>query len=128
MKNLEQVRAGNALKYCQSEVDMTGKKGGNVLKKVPSLIMGNGLMAAAAFAYAQKDTGWRNCFDSIARHLACPEIGVLSGCKDLAGMLQKLADADSQVLKLATDEAMAWLAFARRFEASRGDDAHDTDE
>jgi len=118
MKNLEQIRAANALAYTQGGHNTGGQQGGNVLKKVPALIMGNGLLAASAFAFAQKDNGWRSCFDHIAKHLAHQDIAILpANTANLDQMLAFLTgpQADSQTLKLATDEALAWLAFARRF-------------
>ncbi len=54
MKNLEQIRAANALAYAKAGLGTRGQQGGNVLKKLPALVMGNGLLAAGAFAYAQK--------------------------------------------------------------------------
>lgn len=118
MKNLEQIRAANALAYIAAGVGTRGKEGGNVLKKLPALVMGNGLLAAGAFAYAQKvDSGWRTCFDHIAKHLAHTDIGIAPGQGDLDKLMRFLAEtADSQTLKLATEETLAWLGYARRFE------------
>ncbi len=122
MKNLEQIRASNALAYTQAGQNTRGKQGGNVLNKLPALIMANGLMAAGAFAYAQKlDTGWASCFDYIARHLAHREIELIpSDCQNLKALMDFLANkADSQTLKLVTAETLAWLSFARRFEPKK---------
>lgn len=120
MKNLEQIRAANALAYSNAGQNTRGQQGGNVLKKLPALVMRNGLLAAGAFAYAQKvDSGWRTCFDHIAKHLAHPEIAIAPGQDNLDKLMDFLSDkADSQVLKLATEEALAWLSYARRFERS----------
>lgn len=121
MKNLEQIRAANAFRYANSGAGTRGAQGGNVLKKLPALIMGNGLLAAGAFAYAQDQrTGWRDCFDHIAKHLSDAAIGVIpQQYTDVDGLMDYLSqDADSQVLKIATEEALAWLAYARRFEKS----------
>lgn len=120
MKNLEQIRAANALAYAKAGQNMRGQQGGNVLKKLPALVMGNGLLAAGAFAYAQRgDSGWRTCFDHIAKHLAHPDIGIAPGQDDLNKLMDFLSGkADSEVLKLATEEALAWLSYARRFEQS----------
>lgn len=130
MKNLEQIRAANALAYAKAGLGTRGKEGGNVLKKLPALVMGNGLLAAGAFAYAQKaDSGWRTCFDHIAKHLAHAEIAITPGQDNTDKLMDFLAaKADSQILKLATEEALAWLSYARRFERSPengGDDDSD---
>ena len=118
MKNLEQIRAANALAYARAGLEMRGKQGGNVLKKLPALLMSNGLLAAGAFAYAQKsESGWRTCFDHIAKHLAHPDIAIAPGQENLEKLMLFLsASADSQILKLATEETLAWLSYARRFE------------
>jgi CRISPR/Cas system CMR-associated protein Cmr5 small subunit len=120
MKNLEQIRAANALAYAKAGQNTRGQQGGNVLKKLPALVMGNGLLAAGAFAYAQRpDSGWRTCFDHIAKHLAHPEIAIAPHQDTTDKLMDFLsAKADSQVLKLATEEALAWLSYARRFEQS----------
>ncbi len=120
MKNLEQIRAANALAYAKAGLGTRGQQGGNVLKKLPALVMGNGLLAAGAFAYAQKtDSGWRTCFDHIAKHLAHADIGIAPGQDNLDKLMDFLSSkADSQALKLATEEALAWLSYARRFEQS----------
>lgn len=120
MKNLEQIRAANALAYAKAGLNTRGQQQGNVLKKLPALVMGNGLLAAGAFAYAQKnDSGWRTCFDHIAKHLAHPDIAIAPGQDTLDKLMDFLSvKADSQVLKLATEESLAWLSYARRFEQS----------
>jgi CRISPR/Cas system CMR-associated protein Cmr5 small subunit len=120
MKNLEQIRAANAWAYAKAGLGTRGQQGGNVLKKLPALVMGNGLLAAGAFAYSQKsDSGWRTCFDHIAKHLAHSDIAIAPGQDNLEKLMDFLsAKADSQVLKLATEEALAWLSYARRFEQS----------
>jgi CRISPR/Cas system CMR-associated protein Cmr5 small subunit len=118
MKNLEQIRAANALAYANAGLSTRGQQGGNVLNKLPALVMSNGLLAAGAFAYAQKtDSGWRTCFDHIAKHLSHPDIAITPGRDNLDKLMDFLsAKSDSQVLKLATEETLAWLSYARRFE------------
>lgn len=127
MKNLEQVRAGSALAFCKEVGRVGGQDDGNVLKKLPALIMGNGLLAAAAFAF-EKRGGWRACFDHLAKHLAAVEVSILPGVSRLDDMLKKLTDSDSQTLKLATEESLAWLSYARRFEEKKKGADDDSDE
>lgn len=118
MKNLEQIRATNALAYANSGVKTSATEGGEVVKKLPALIMGNGLLAAGAFAFAKGDAeGWYLCFEHLARHLAHAEIAIVpETANNLRSLMDYLSkDADSATLKLATDEALAWLAFAKRF-------------
>jgi CRISPR/Cas system CMR-associated protein Cmr5 small subunit len=118
MKNLEQIRAANALTYAEAGVNTRGTKGGEVVKKLPALIMSNGLLAAGAFAYAKGEgEGWYVCFDHLAAHLANSDVGVMPPNKrTLITLLDHLTkEADSATLKEATDEALAWLCYAKRF-------------
>lgn len=125
MKNLEQIRATNAMAYANAGVKTSGAQGGEVVKKLPALIMSNGLLAAGAFAYAKgSGEGWYVCFDHMARHLAHPEVSVIPHSRnDLKGLMQHLsAEADSNTLKHATEEALAWLAYAKRFVKKSADE------
>ncbi len=118
MKNLEQIRAANALAYAEADAKKGGSQGGEVVKKLPALIMSNGLLAAGAFAYAKGEgEGWYVCFDYLAAHLANQQVGVIPREKgNLKSLLDHLAkEADSATLKQATDEALAWLCYAKRF-------------
>jgi len=117
MQNLEQIRARNAYLFSQ-EGSVSGKKGGEVIKKIPPLIMNHGLLATAAYSFTE-NIGWQKTFDAIARHLADPDVAILPGdkVKDRATMMEYLTDkkTTSETLKIATNEAMAWLQYARRF-------------
>lgn len=115
MKNLEQIRARNALAFAHLG-PVSGDNEGEVIKKIPPLIMNHGLLATAAFSFSEKQ-GWQMVFDAIARHLADKEIGILpDSVKDRNTMMVHLSEkADSETLKLATVETMAWLGYARRF-------------
>ena len=115
MKNLEQIRAKNALAFSKSGA-VSGKQGGEVIKKVPPLILNHGLLATTAFSYGEKE-GWQKVFDAIAMHLADSEIGIIPTDKNnREKMMEYLSgEASSSSLKEATLEAMAWLSYARRF-------------
>lgn len=115
MKNLEQIRAKNALKAAEQKI--AGANGGEVIKKIPPLIMNHGLLAIGAYAFDEK-TGYKGVIDAIALHLASSEIKLLPEkySSDTKGLMDYLAnEADSATLKLITAEAMAWLNYARRF-------------
>jgi hypothetical protein len=173
MKNLEQIRAANALAYAEADVNTRGSQGGEVVKKLPALIMSNGLLAAAAFAYQKQsdelnrqrkrfkkergrlptpdeehtfqDSGYYTCFDYLVRHLQNPEIALVPKdvpepdrsdprLRQLDVLLGFLTSdkASSHDLKLITEEALAWLTYARRFvrkeSESKEGDSHDSDE
>ena len=117
MKNLEQVRARNALSFSNSGA-IRGDDGGEVIKKIPPLIMNNGLLATAAFSFGDKKEGWQKTFDAIACHLADPDVAIVpEDTTDRSKLMNFLTGsaADSETLKLATNETMAWLGYARRF-------------
>ena len=60
MKNLEQIRARNALR-CQQETHGTvdGKNVGDIIKNIPTLVMNHGLLGTAANAYEKNNAGMR---------------------------------------------------------------------
>lgn len=121
MLNLEQIRARNAMAFA-SEGRLTGVQGGELIKKVPPLILNHGLLATVAYSYSERE-GWVRVFDAIAAHLADPQIGILpENCTKRNEMMDFLTGsrATSETLKLATTEAMAWLTYARRF-VKKGD-------
>lgn len=134
MQNLEQIRARNALK-CAENGTFMGKNGGEVIKKIPPLILNHGLLATMAYSFRDEDStngesensskdkeqkgkGWREAFDAIARHLADKDVAVVPGSvKDRKSLMDYLTapSTTSETLKLATAETMAWLNYARRF-------------
>lgn len=130
MKNLEQIRAANALAYAEAGVKTRGTKGGEVVKKLPALIMSNGLLAAGAFAYAKGEgEGWYVCFDHLAQHLAHPDVAIVPRDKrNLKLLMDHLTrEADSATLKQATDEALSWLCYAKRFVKKERDEGGEDD-
>ena len=114
MKNLEQIRARNALK-CKGG-NIRGNEGGEVIKKIPPHVMNNGLLATAAYAF-NDNQGFATVFNHIAQHLSDPDIGLLpAGANSLEAMVEHLtSQGTSQDLRDCTNEAMAWLNYARRF-------------
>jgi hypothetical protein len=113
-KNLEQIRAANALEAAKKKI--AGTNDGEVIKKIPPLIMNHGLLAVGAYAFDEK-TGYKDAVDAIATHLAHPDIKLIpDDCNNTAKLMEYLSTkADSATLKLCTAEAMAWLEYARRF-------------
>lgn len=116
MQNLEQIRARNVLAFSKSGA-VSGDKGGEVIKKIPPLILNHGLLATAAYSFTEKE-GWQKVFDAIARHLSDKDIGVVPDqVKDRQTLMDFLTAkaTTSEALKQATAETMAWLNYARRF-------------
>jgi len=115
MKNREQIRARNAL--IGSHEPIPGPEGGEVVKKIPTLIMNHGLLAVNALAFEKNNEGIKKVMILIAVHLADKNIRLLPKeyTKDEEGLMKYLTDAEAPKLKLVTAEAMAWLNYARRF-------------
>ncbi len=121
MKNLEQIRARNAYAAAQNpEWNFRGEENGEVIKKVPPMILNHGLLASAAYGFAKE--GWKNAFSALATHLSDPDIGLLlRGSNNHKALMEFLTrEASTQELKLITAEALAWFNYARRFIRDRG--------
>lgn len=115
MKNLEQIRALNAVNV---KIDTQQGDSGSVAKKVPSLIINNGLLATAAFAQekGQEKKGYAQVFEHIINHLADKRVGLLSpDVKTLGGFIEFLAGIEADKYRLIVAETMAYLNYLRRF-------------
>ena len=115
MKNLDQIRARNALKATKN-VSFKGEEGGEVAKKVPTYIRDNGLIATIAFALDGKK-GMEKVLDWVARHLSDPEVARLPQDKKTTEQwLEYLTQtATSGQLREQTAETLAYLSYFRRF-------------
>lgn len=148
MQNLEQLRAQAALKFwkvaatkfaqaktaqaqgdngtadrLRREVDQEygGAAGGDVVSKLPSLIINNGLLATLAFARA-KEKGHLKLMAAVVAFLAdCTiqampaPVGFQQGDAALDPYIRVLTASDSIVLQRATAESLAFLAYLKRF-------------
>ena len=116
MKNLDQIRAANALDAATSNT-FEGVNQGDVVKKIPAMIRENGFMGALAFA-VEKQGGHHGVFSAIIRHLAderVARIAELCTPEQLVQWLSDSEDATSARLRDITAEALAYLNFLRRF-------------
>lgn len=117
MKNLEQIRARNAFRAATDQrKNISGKQGGEVIKKIPPMILNHGLLGTSAYGYENR--GWKDSFDAIAEHLADPLVDLLPPDKaSHKGLIEFLTrpEATSQELKRITAETLAWFNYARRF-------------
>lgn len=124
MKNLEQIRAKNALDATTGKT-FKGANDGEVVKKIPTMIRENGLLGALAFAVENESKkGHADVFRAIIRHLA--DIRVIKKEIDLTAFVQELCAADAVYLRVVTAESMAYLNYLRRFarkEKEEGKDA-----
>ena len=123
MKNLEQIRARNALR-CTQDVTYSGKESGQVAKKVPALIREHGLLGTLAFSLEKKGSrgdfandGIKRVLDTVATHLSCKEVNYLpEKVSDAEKWIEFLTEeASSMQLREQTAEAMQYLSYFRRF-------------
>jgi CRISPR type III-B/RAMP module-associated protein Cmr5 len=120
MKNLEQLRAQHALQFwANSQSSTKGQNDGDVVSKLPSLILNNGLLATLAFAKS-KGGGHETLCECILKYLSeqmpglRPE-GYRPGAGKLDPYIEALTRADSILLQRATTEALAYLSYLKRF-------------
>lgn len=114
MKNLDQIRATNALALAGPLAD---PEGGNALSGYPSLIIANGLLPTLAYSI---DKGKKHLAiaNALAHHLAnlADEENLVAPEQPTAhGLRKKLAEADSDHLRRCTSEALAFLSYLKRF-------------
>lgn len=119
MKNLDQIRAHNAVQCLQQK--FKGKEGGEVIKKQPAYILNDGLLATLAFGI-HKGGDFLEAGNVIAKHLACPGIALYTPQQghQISGrdLLETLARQETDILlRRATAEALAFLNYLKRFVA-----------
>lgn len=114
--NLDIVRARNALNASKSDT-FRGVNGGEVAKKIPPLIMNNGLIAVLAFA-DENNADYRKVFKAVIAHLKDEDIKILppnSNVAEVKDLLDYILKRDSVTLRRITFETMRWFEYFRRF-------------
>ena len=111
MQNLDQIRAAAALRASEG-LDRSA------ISKLPALILNNGLLSAAAFCDADGGGGNRDhlkrAMKATAGHLA--ERCIASrGTAEVRDLISDLSAQNSLALQRATTEALAFLAYLKRF-------------
>lgn len=111
MQNLEQLRAANALEPAKS-LDRSA------VNKLPAMILTNGLLATAAFCLAEGGGDSRGqmkeALNATAKHLADRTL-INKNKANIQGLIEDLTKRDSEHLQRATNEALAFLAYLKRF-------------
>ena len=146
--NLEQIRARNA--FAERDGGFRGAQNGEVVKKIPTMIITGGFLGALAFASETKiqrqggnnqirlvRRGYANVFAAIISHInrmremefeIVPAIQI-DGRNDesLALSLQRFAAGicSADELRAITAEAMAFLSYLRRFAKPDGEEQND---
>ncbi len=120
MKNLEQIRAKNAFKH--KDKDFSGSEGGDIVKKIPTLIRDCGILSTLAFALEKKRNGYKNpghkeVFDCIVEHLKDSEVkkitdDIVSPEKLMEYFTEKVSSSE---LRAITIEVITYLGYLRRF-------------
>lgn len=124
MRNLEQIRAANALNA--GKQNFRGVNDGQVVKKVPAMIRENGLLAALAFAVEKNDKGklkhdgHYGIWQAIIAHLASDGINRKQNSTPEA-LIADLSVATAACLRDITEEALAYLNYLRRFAQEKED-------
>ena len=117
MKNLDQIRASNALARTPP---LANKEGRSALSGYPSLVIGNGLLATLAFSL-DKGNKHLEIGNAVAHHLANLAEGenlVEPEQPTAEGLRKKLTASDADHLRRCTSEALAFLSFLKRFARS----------
>lgn len=122
MKNLDQIRAHNALAHKDTIAASQG--GGDAISGFPMLVLTDGLLAALAFACEwknqqqgqRKHPGEFTVATAIAAHLHTQNNRITQAANADA-LVAELAAQDSDLLRRATAEALAFLNYLKRFVA-----------
>ena len=118
MKNLEQVRAANALAYAKAGLTHAVNKAATSSKS-SRFDQATGCWPGA-FAYGQKeDSGWQPALTTSRNICRIPK-SIVPGQDNLEKLLNFASRPTARCL-LATEEALAWLSYARRFEQTNGE-------
>jgi len=120
-QNLEQLRAAHALSRATT-LDRQDTR------KLPALILNNGFLAAAAFTLdSDARKGMRDVVVAIGQHLhqrslLTQEPGGADNNLRVQALLNELSGKTSLDLQRATDEALAYLGYLKRFAPKRTND------
>jgi CRISPR-associated protein Cmr5 len=120
MKTLAQIRSTNALTASKTPGMGKGQKGGDAISGFPMLIKTDGLLAAAAFAVETnkegkpKQEGARHIITAVAQHLSTKSIEICQATT-ASDLVDELSRGNSTKLRQATAEALAYLAYLKRY-------------
>ena len=118
VKNMDQIRAANAICHCNDT--FKGVDGGSIVKKIPPMIRDNGFLGALAFAVENdkngnpKNPGHYHVFECILEHLKKLS-RVPDKCSDPFELMEYLVESDSAKLRDVTAESLLYMNYLRRF-------------
>jgi len=127
MKNLEQIRSNNA--YTASlNAPFRGKNGGDIVKKIPTMIIDNGILLTLAYALEQNEKGSRKnigeyeVFEQILAHLSHDSFQLVNQGINPEEFLEFLSSkVTTRELREITSETIRYLNYFRRFAGTKGD-------
>lgn len=119
MKNLDQIRAHNAVQCLQQR--FRSEAGGEVIRKIPALILNDGLLSTLAFGI-QKGGDHVEAGNVIAKHLNAAGIDIFTPRQGQQATARELievlaAQEHDILLRRATAETLAFLNYLKRFVA-----------
>ena len=120
-RNLAQIRGKNAFEATRN-ASFSGENSGEVVKKIPALIVECGLLATLAYAIAKKGD-WEKAFLVILHHLkddAIQDATAKDIDENLKAWFEHLVSVSAEELRQATAETLAFLEFFRRFAKKEG--------
>ena len=112
MKNLEQIRAANAMDACKKYTFKT-KKDSDVVKPLATMVLDCGLLPSMAFALENSDPAYSQVFDAFISHRG--------SAVTLDKYTEELAKTDATMLRIITAEFVAYIRYLRRFANIKGD-------
>ena len=127
MKNLEQIRAASAI-ACADSLER------QAVRKLPALLLANGLLAAASFSLeSESRKSMRAIWVAIGNHLhqrghlKAPPAGADDNVK-VRSFLKELSSRSSVELQNATSEALAYLGYLKRFTPKPAGELEDSED
>ncbi|GBD02186.1 hypothetical protein HRbin18_01922 [bacterium HR18] len=117
-QTLEQQRAHQAWKDVQDLLQCSEdfkKKYGSLARKVPMLVLTNGLGQTLAFLKAKGKNNQQNEHTVLFRHLSTWTMRQVAPSVSNPDLLEWLLMNDSVAYRRATTEALAYLAWLKRF-------------
>lgn len=121
INKLEKGRAEFAYKCVKETTDISDKKKvkeyRSYIRKLPTMILTNGLGQALAFVVAKKEDG--NAYDLIYKqitdYMKSEHVTKISMPQDKNDLLEWIISCDSQDYRYITQEILAFLNWLRRF-------------
>lgn len=118
MKNMEQIRAAQAIRAVQA-FEPNNSLSKSAINKLPAMILTNGLLATIAFVKSDSSGAGRSdmakAMLKTAEHLYDLRMISQEASVSLDAFIEYLCSKKSSELQLATTESLAFIGYLRRF-------------